>query len=199
MKARYTAIMLAVLVALGAYVFFFERSPMEPKSKNQEPKVSILSAQADEISKIELKTPLASKPVSFEKVKGKWRVGGKEADQDKIVSIVRELSPWQASRSLEDKFDTRKAADFGLKPAKLEVKVTHAGQSDTLEVGNKTPTNSGYYITRQGDPKLYLSFINVPDDLLRLAKDPPLKPKPSPTPQASASAKAMPKASASPA
>ena len=75
-----------------------------------------------------------------------------------------------------------RAPEFGLEPAQLIARFSlNDGKVETIKVGSKTPTSSGYYVLREGDPALYLAFVNVPEALENLINQPPLA-TPSPPP-----------------
>ena len=181
MKPLYTLGMLLLLVVLGAYVFLFEREPIDPNAPTPGEQFNVLSGEFADVSALEISQNAPAKTVSLKRVEGQWQFAkGQPADRDRIESVLRQLTPWQASARLEESFDMKQAKTFGLETPALIVKVTFKDKSESLKVGNKTPTNSGYYVMHEGDPALYLSFVNVPEDLQKLVQQPPIPPEPEP-------------------
>lgn len=185
MKPAYTFGMLAILVALGLYVFAFERGPVAPKLENGKPAVNLASFDPAQIKALTLTQKLPAGSLSLKQTDGKWLFAdGKPADSSRITPLLDQLKPWQAADVLEEKLDPAKAADFGLAPPDLTLKLETTGGTEVFVVGNKTPTSSGYYVQHQGDPRLFLSYVNVPENLQRLLSQPPV---PTPVPAASSS------------
>lgn len=186
MKPAYTFGMLALLAALLVYVFAFERhTPSgEINASPSAALANILSLEKTKVTGLEVHQNAPSKSVVLTKKGDVWQFeDGKPADAGRVDQVLSQLTPWQASAKLEEQFDSKQAADFGLEPAELIVQLKTAGGEKLLKVGHKTPVSSGYYVQLQGDPALYLSFVNVPEALRGLVTDPPV-PKPSATPAA---------------
>ncbi|MGE3725854.1 MAG: DUF4340 domain-containing protein [Candidatus Sericytochromatia bacterium] len=184
MKPLYTLGMLAILLALGAYVFFFERQPVTPSGNEvAKPKIVQLQPAAVKtltISRGEQKTSFAQDKPNH------WRLLAPqqtEADSAAVNTLLDHLKDWQAIEVLEPAFKASEKPTFGLAPNPLKLEITTAtGKSEVL-IGNKTPINSGYYVLSGDGKQLYLSFINVPEELNQMLFQPPL-PKVSPSPLA---------------
>lgn len=185
MKPAYTLGMLAILVALGLYVFAFERGPVAPKLENGKPVVNLARFEPAQIKTLTITQKLPAGSLSLKQAEGKWLFAdGKIADSSRITPLLEQLKPWQAADVLEEKWDPSKADDFGLGTPDLTLKLETTSGTEVFLVGNKTPTSSGYYVQHQGDPRLFLSYVNVPENLQRLLTQPPV---PSAVPAASSS------------
>ncbi|MGV3523932.1 MAG: DUF4340 domain-containing protein [Candidatus Sericytochromatia bacterium] len=185
MKPAYTFGMLALLVALGLYVFAFERGPVAPKLENGKPVVNLARFEPEQIKTLTITQKLPAGSLRLKQADGKWLFAdGKAADNSRITPLLEQLKPWQAADVLEDKLDPSQAGAFGLATPDLTLKLETTSGAEVFKVGNKTPTNSGYYVQHEGDPRLFLSYVNVPENLQRLLSQPPV---PSPVPAASGS------------
>lgn len=184
MKPVYTLFMVILVAAMAAYIFAFERGPTPEKPNQGQATEHILTLDLEQLESLELSQNAPAASLKLSKSEGKWLFDGQPANQQRIENMLRQLAPWQASRVLEEHFDLKQAQEFGLEPPDLILTLKHGSTSSVLQVGSQSPGNTGYYVTKTGDPRLYLSFVNVPEDLRRLLTDPPL---PVPEPVASAS------------
>jgi hypothetical protein len=182
MKPIYTFGMLGILLALGAYVFFFERQPVTP-SGNQESKPKIVQMQPSTVKTLTISR--GAQKTSFEQDKlSHWRLLAPqqtEADSVAVNTLLDHLKDWQAAEVLEPAFKVSEKPTFGLAPNPLRLEITTPSGKSEILIGNKTPINSGYYVLSADGKQLYLSFINVPEELNQMLFQPPL-PKVSPSP-----------------
>lgn len=180
MKPRNTLILLGVLVALGAYVYFFEMRKTEKPAANEPP--AILSIAPDSVEKFEVKFVTAT--VSLSKgVDLKWTLQNPakpETDQARVAGVVETLTALKAVRKIADTSSDLGA--YGLQQPKLEAVLGLKGNTtETVSIGDKTPSEDAYYATVKSKPGIYTISAGIVDDLQQLALDPPV-PKPTPTP-----------------
>ncbi|MBF2053647.1 MAG: DUF4340 domain-containing protein [Candidatus Sericytochromatia bacterium] len=186
MKFNYTLGMLVVLVALMTYVIAFERSPQEATlDASTAAKANILAQDAEAVQALEVDQNAPSVSIALQRGEDKnWVFAdGQPADAERIALLLTRLSPWQAAEVLFENQSEVQLADFGLEPPALIMRLKTATGTETVHIGNKTPTSSGYYVRRDGDPRIYLAYVNVPEDLERLVAEPPV---PSASPAAAA-------------
>lgn len=181
MKRRYTLGMLGIFLALGAYVYCFERQPV-PLNSLPSPKPHLVS-----IPPLAIKTLTISRgqqKTHFEQDKpGHWRILApqpSEADSAAVNTLVDHLKDWQAAEVIEPAFKASEKQAFGLAPQPLKLEIASATGQTALLIGNKTPINSGYYVLSADGKQLYLSFINVPEELNQMLFQPP-RPQVSPS------------------
>jgi len=178
MKPSYTLGMLLVLVALMAYVLTFERRPQDPNdAPGQASKENILSVEKSAIQALSLDQNAPALSLNLNKLDEQWVLeNGQSADQSRMDMLLTRLSPWQAADVLiaDLKAEPIEASEFGLEPPELILRVTTSERTETLKIGAKTPTSSGYYALKEGDSRLYLVHVNVPEDLKRLLTEPPV-------------------------
>lgn len=179
MKPVYTLAMVAILAALGIYVFLFEGEPVTPTTPEQIAKINIVSIVPDQVTAIQLDVNAPASSVTFSKKGQSWQFAdGKAADKERIERVLKQLSPWQAEVKLEETLSPARAGEFGLEPPELLVRLSLPSGDKVLKIGKKTPTSSGYYAKVEGDPGLYLSYVNVPEDLEKLVSEPPILSQP---------------------
>lgn len=186
MKLPYTIWMLVLLIALGAYVFVFERKPVEPEKDKQE---SISTFDSEKLTEVELLH--AGQKLVLKKEGTQWKMTepmNSPVDMDKVTKNIDKIKDWKSLQVAVEDFKASEMKTFGLDAPYLTIMARFKGESaKEFLVGNKTPTSSGYYVLLKGTSKLYVSYTYIPDDLARLVREPP-KPTPVPTESPSGSA-----------
>ena len=180
MKARNTLILVAIFALLAGYVYFVE---MRKEEEIEEKPLTIFDLATEEVESLEVRDNVEPSVVRLVKDKeGNWRIEepfSEEADQVRVEGLVGRVAKMSASRVV-----TETAADlapFGLAEPPLTVRVGLAGEEGILQVGDKNPRGSAYYVQREGDEAVYLVYAGLIDDLKRLITEPPKKPTPTPT------------------
>ncbi len=180
MKPRNTLILLVVLVALGAYVYFFQlRSPEQPDS-SQTP--TIINVAPDSLVKLDVKFETGT--VSLARGADlKWTLQNPakpETDQNRVSGIVSALAPLKAERKIAD--NSNDLSTYGLQQPRLEAVLGLKGNAtETLSIGDQTPSQDAYYALSKSTPGIYTVRSSLVDDLKQLILDPPV-PQPTPRP-----------------
>lgn len=189
MKPSYTFAMVAILVALGVYVFAFERGPAPPVGDTKV-QPNVVNFEAADLKTLTLEQD-DKKVVLAQEKPGTWKVQDPPlgaADSSRIDITVNMVRTWQAMETVNESYDGKDLASFGLVNPTLKITLGLTQGNQEVWVGAKTPTNSGYYVYAKGQSKLYLTYVNIPEDLGKLVQEPPrATPPPSPMPSASAS------------
>lgn len=208
MKPAYTIVMLLIVIALGTYVYIFEQDPVKTEDDIKSEKLTFLTFEEAQLEELHIEQ--SSQTLSLKRTKDGWEMTKPEAspaEKSKVDSSINQIKSWKAWQTVMTDFNDNQKADFGLDVPFMTVKVKLKGESVLKEflVGNKTPTNNGYYLLPKGEKTLYIVYSHVPDSLAKLVKEPPKptptpKPTATPTPAASASsdAKATPETKGSP-
>jgi len=189
MKPSYTLAMVAILVALGVYVFAFERGPAPPTG-DAKVQPNVVNFEAAALKTLTLEQS-GKKVVLTQDKPGSWKVQEPPlgaADSSRIDLTVNMVRTWQAMETVDPAYEGKDLAAFGLDQPTLKITLGLSQGAQEVWVGGKTPTNSGYYVYAKGQKKLYLSYVNIPEDLGKLVQEPPqATPAPTPMPSASAS------------
>lgn len=188
MKPFYTLGMILVLLGLGAYVFFFEQGPKTEPGPDNSHKPQILGFALGDVQKVTL-TRGSEQMVLTQPKPDEWEYDGQKADRFKVEGTLNQLKSWQAKETVMENLPAAEAKNFGLAPPQMKVEVVVKSGTKEVLVGSKTPMGTDYYVQLKGDPTLYLSYINVPESVAQLLKEPPkFVPPASASPAASASA-----------
>jgi hypothetical protein len=178
-----TWIAVLLLIALIGFTVLFNREKEKKVTAEVTPisqPVAIFSAGDGIVSSIEVK------PADGEAVKvardanNVWALelpSKAEANQGLAESAAAQISALQVVSQIEN----ADPAIFGLKNPTYTITIEfQSGKKHTLEVGDATPTNSGYYVRVDKD-KMMITDLSGIQALLQLAAFPPYLNTPTPT------------------
>jgi hypothetical protein len=159
LKMRQLMIATAVLAALAAGLYWSNHRKAAADSAVATPSVSnakVISLNQDDISKLEIKKKDAD--VVLDRVSAaNWKITSPKplvADQSSISTILYNLSPMDGATLIDDH-----AADlkqFGLTDPDAKITATlKDGKSQTVLVGDETPTGDAAYVMVSGESKVY--------------------------------------------
>ena len=189
MKPRNTLIVVAVLAALLAYLYFVEL-PQTPEQLNTRmgtpaatPASYMFQLNANDVQTIVITDLRFPRGVTLQRTDSGWRVTqplDKPADQNKADATARALSSLQVMRTLT----VTDLAPYGLAPAWLEARIIMKdGAAYGILLGGTTPDSSLYYVTYTGDrSKVFLIETSLGLSLHSLLDAPPFEPTATPTP-----------------
>ena len=151
--------LLAVLIALGAYLYFVEskRTPGDDEEKRDR----VFAVEADKIDEITIKSEAGDR-TTLKKVSDRWQLTAPEsaeADGSEVAGITRNLSTLEVQRVIEENPST--LDDFGLAQPRIEITFKASGQEHKLLVGSKTPTGGDLYARTAAQSRVFLipSFV----------------------------------------
>lgn len=174
MSGAKTLIWAVLLVALGAFYYFYEvegGAKREEAAKQRELLVSIVP---DDVEGLTLQR--AQETVRAVKREGHWHLTEPLAvagDAQKYREIVRSLADLRQTRVVEEQ--PQSLEPFGLTTPRLDIQVTLKNQSTpvSIRLGAANPTGSSYYAQVAGRPAVYLvsamakDMLDVPLHALR--------------------------------
>lgn len=189
MNLRSTWLLGIVLLAMGAFVYFYEvRGAGGEKARLES--LRVFQIGVDDIQSYEVKQ--GEKITSLVRLPGgKWKMTAPEAaevNQTRVDSMAQWLAGVKASRVVTEKMDD--PTIFELDRPKLEVSyTTKGGQKTVLYLGGENPIylrggdpQKGNYAKRSDGPEVYLIDAIFLTEFERLVKEPPY-PLPTPTPE----------------
>jgi hypothetical protein len=179
-----TWISILMLVALVELAFYLNTQKGKTGAEDATPtlETAYIFTEADGVvSSIEVK-PLEGETVKIARnAENAWAVilpNQAEADQGLAEAAATQLTALPISSQIED---GKSPEIFGLdKPAYIITVEFKDGKKRTLEVGDTTPTNSGYYV-RVDKAKMMITDLSGIDALLQLGSFPPYLNTPTPT------------------
>jgi len=198
MNSRNTIIVLVLLVALSAYVYFAEWNKPAPSAKTTPTVETIdLFPNIETANVVGITVHQSNKIVKLEKHADKWQVvvpeNGGPADKSKVEGGITVITLAHAHRSFGS---VQNFAQYGLsKPNATITIVLKDGNQHTLLIGAPTLDGGSYYVQKKGVQEVYLVYKSAIDGVLKWATSPPYPPTPTPTATAT---KAVPKITPTP-
>ncbi len=161
MKPARLLIAAVLLAGLGAALYFSNKSEAAkekaPAAKDKDAPPKILSLVEPDIRGIEIKKRDGTDTVLKKDDSGKWSITAPSplpADQASVGTVTSAVTNL-ASERMVDEHASDLASD-GLQPALDEVTFTMKdGKTQTLLIGDDTPTGSNAYAMLGGDPRLF--------------------------------------------
>ena len=174
MKIRGLLSALVLLAALGGGVWWSEKSKKDQETKPaKDAPPKILTIPEDQIQEIRLQR-LVGEVTSLKRGSGgKWDIiepRPLKGDQDSINSMITTLASLSSDRLVEDKVDD--LSPYGLKTPTLTATIRKKdGKTETLLLGDDTPTSGGTFAKLAGDPRLFTVASYVKSNIDKYAKD----------------------------
>jgi Domain of unknown function (DUF4340) len=190
MNPRVTVGLLAVLIALGAYVYFGPQqatsgAPGSPGAPGATPTPQLDLWRVDDQQVASVTVAEAAGQAGVQRNGTDWALipTGEPADSLRVNSLIFRLASLRATRRLDS---VTSLDDYGLTTPALTATVKLAdGSVHTLKFGGQAPAQSGTYALADADPTVYLVSNALAQDVERLVSDPPRQPPPSPSPSPS--------------
>jgi hypothetical protein len=188
MNPRVTVGLLAVLLALGAYVFFGPTpsappTPPGPGGPMPTPKPADPALQLwvlDETQMQSVSVQRGGQTAGVQRAGEEWILtpSGQPADRLRVNSVIFRLANVRATYKVANPGSD---AEYGLTaPAFVATITTADGSAQALAVGAKAPAESGTYARKGGDPSVFLISNALAQDLERLVTEPPAPASPTP-------------------
>lgn len=150
-----TLLMVAILLALGGYVYFVEL----PRDKEQAAQKKLFAFDKNAVTEVQLTYPDRSLHLKKDDT-GKWRITQPvetEADESTVTNLVNAIADAEVGRILED--PAPDLALYGLNAPLVKLQVTlHGGKTlPQVSIGKDTPVGYSVYIQREGESKILLT------------------------------------------
>ena len=171
MSARGTGALLALLAALGGWLWLVELGPRRP-ARVDAAAAPLLATSPDRIEQIELET--AGRRLTALRRDGKWTdPRGRPWPDDVVVDLLATLGTLRPVMVVEA--DPGAPADYGLDPAGRRLLVRAAGDPAglALDIGDSNPAATGVYARFAGRREIVLVGAVLDWELAKLAKAAP--------------------------
>ncbi len=177
-----TLIVVAICIALAAYVLLFEVKREPPTDAQATPTpLPLLSLTVNEIKSLHMSA--GERTLRIEHRQNEWRIVEPDegiADPVEVHIAADDLARLTARQILLEQVAGRE--QYGLAPASLTLTVTtYTDAQVRLYIGRQTPDNMAYYVQLDGDPRLYLVNQYTLQPFFTWIDAPPYQPTPTPS------------------
>ncbi len=166
MKLKSLLILVAVLVGLGAYLYYGVQKPAEEKDSPSYGRLA--QGKLDEISFFEIQTKEGT--FAVQRDNNRWVMTSPVKDlaaESKIYDLIAALKRFKESRILFSKDDLEKEnpdlAQFGLKDPRVKIlyKEPSLNAPFEIKVGAQNPGNTNLYVQLSSSPAIYLASLDL--------------------------------------
>ena len=176
MKMRQLLVATIVLAALaGALYWSNHRKPATDSvsASSSATNAKVIALTQDDISKLEVKKKGGDDVMLTRSGPSLWKITSPKpliADQETVSTILYDLSPMDGATLIEDKANDLK--QFGLAEPEAQITATEKdGKSETVLLGDESPTGDSAYVMLAGDPKVYTISKTTKGNLDKDLKD----------------------------
>lgn len=175
MKMRQLMVATIVLAALGATLYWSNHRKPASDTVNASPSASnakVISLNQDDISKLEVKKKDGD-VVLNRTSPSSWKITSPKpliADQGAVSSILYNLAPMDGATLIDEKATDLK--QFGLADPEARLSATGKdGKTQTVLIGDETPTGDSAYVMVSGESKVYSVPKNTKTNLDKSLND----------------------------
>jgi len=172
MKPKGLLVAVVLLAVLGGAVWYSNKKQAQKEKAPTDTAPKIVSIPEDQFVEIRLRKA-GAEAVVLHHDNGKWALTAPQAlpaDPDAAASLVSSLASVSADKTIED--NPADLASYGLANPTLTAQVTKKdGKQVELMIGDDTPTNSGAYARKAGDPHVYTVASYVKTSLDKTVND----------------------------
>jgi hypothetical protein len=148
-----TIALVAVLAGLGAYIYFVDS---ERPSPGMEPRDKVFTVEADAIEEITLTS--GGETSTLRKADGTWKMTAPQAvdaDQSEVSTLTSNIASLEVNRVVDE--NSSNLGEYGLEKPAIQIAFKAAsGVTGTLNLGDKTATQSDLYAVKAGESRVFL-------------------------------------------
>jgi len=174
MKIRGLLIAIVILAALAGTLYWSNHHQPATTTEASTPAApKILSLKEDDITKVQIKKKDAPDVVLSKDNGGKWQITAPQqlpAEQASVSPVLSTLSSLNSDRLVEEKASD--LSPYGLAQPALEAVVSEKNsQSQTLLLGDSTPTGNAVYAKLESDPRIFTIYSYAKTSLDKSVND----------------------------
>src|SRR5437588_2949007 len=174
MRPRTTIVLLLLLVAVGAFIRFYEskRPNTEEASRRAQ---NVINFYRDKIEGIIIQN--GDERIELKRIDKKWRLESPVkdlADGSVVESLLIELEDWKKEATITGKeieADKNKMADYGLAKAKLRLKLLGPQAPPEILFGNNAALENRIYVRFENSKNVFLATETIKNAILKKPED----------------------------
>jgi hypothetical protein len=170
MKTKTTLLLLAVVVALGLYIKFYEsKRPNTAEARRQAQ--NVVNFERENLEGIVIQN--GDDKIELKRLEGKWRIEAPfkdQADSGAIESLLANLEDWQKQDTIpadEIEKDKSRLDEFGLSKAKLRLKLQGKEAPAEVIFGNDAALEGKMYVRLATTNDVFLVPQSVRNDIAK--------------------------------
>ena len=174
MKWKTTLILLAIVVAVGAYIKFVE--PNRPDTAEAQRRAqNVLNFNREKINGIVIWN--GDDKIEVRKIDNKWRLESPikdQADNSLIDNLLMSLESWQKDATIPAKemaADKNKLSEFGLDKAKLRLGLTGEGAPPAILFGKDAALEGKMYVRFENSNETFLAAQSIKKEIEKKAEE----------------------------
>ena len=174
MKWKTTLILLAIVVAVGAYIKFVE--PNRPDTAEAQRRAqNVLNFDREKINGIAIWN--GDDKIELRKIDNKWRLESPikdQADNSLIDNLLMSLESWQKDATIPAKemaADKNKLSEFGLDKAKLRLGLTGEGAPPAVLFGKDAALEGKMYVRFENSNDIFLAAQSIKKEIEKKAEE----------------------------
>lgn len=155
MSLSKAVVMVVVLLALGAYVYFVEL----PHEQEEAAKKKLFTFDKEAVTEVQLTYPDRSLHLKKDET-GRWRILqpiDTEADETTVTNLVNAIADAEITRVLDDPVQDPALYGLNAPAVKLQVTLKDGKTLPQVSIGKDTPVGYSVYLQKEGDTKLLLT------------------------------------------
>jgi hypothetical protein len=174
MKTRTTLILLALVIALGVWIKFFESKQPNTEEARREAG-NVLNFDREKLDGIVIQN--GDDRIELHRKAGKWRLTAPaqdQADASAIDNLISDLESWRKVAVIPPKKGGAKETDFGeygLANPKLSLKLEMPGGSPAIAFGKDAAFEGEVYVRVGEAPEIVVAGKSVRDDISKKPDD----------------------------
>ncbi|MFL6543410.1 MAG: DUF4340 domain-containing protein [Chthoniobacterales bacterium] len=168
MKTRTTLILFIIVLAVAAYIRFYERhqpNTAEAQRRSQ----NVINFDRDKIDGITIQS--GDDRIDLRLENKKWRIESPvkdQADGNAISMLLSDLDTWQKFDTIsarEIDADKNKLSEFGVGKPKLRIKLLGKDAPPEILIGKDAALEGKVYVRLENSKEVFLAAKNVRDDI----------------------------------
>lgn len=174
MRSKTTLILLAIAIALGLYVKYFESKAPDTKEAAQRAQ-NVVNFDREKITGVSIQN--GDDKIDIKKIDNKWRLETPikdQADGSLIDNLLLDLESWQKDTTIpakEIESDKSKLAEFGLAKPKLRLKLLGENAPPEIFLGKDAALENKMYVRLDNSKDVFLAAQSVRKDVEKKAED----------------------------
>jgi hypothetical protein len=161
MKFKRTLIWAGVLVALAAFVYFYEIKGGEKRERAAEQANKIFVLNKEAVQKLTLRSD--QKTIVCQRTEQGWQLiqpVDAPGDETAIQGVINSLERAQMERVVDETGEN--LADFALDPPQVTLELEYENApKQILHLGQRNPTRTSVYAKKEGDKRVFLTLSSL--------------------------------------